>query len=343
MTAAHDSSLDSFQTHSSEYSEAELTLLRHTRSLETDLTSTKAQLRQIKVQCDELSRALEAANDEGSRAQALVVRLEADLYHLASTKRSESRSEGSDSGGDKQRVSGLADIPLLKSPSRRFLNSEGESNVHLEQGSGVVNVLQLEHVTEANSKSTLLSVIIGQRDRLKQNLDISEQANFDLQNKLASISRDMSTLKSENLQLFSRLKDVRAVDKSYVGSETRVEIKYDQIYQASSNPFIKLQERQEISSYNQLDTSEKCVYWISKLLYNKKAARTFVFFYMILLHMFIFGNLWKHTVTMSILIISKRRIDLNLMHLHFIFAPNSNYFACKNIFICFVFQISPHC
>jgi len=86
-------------------------------------------------------------------------------------------------------------------------------------------------------------------------------------------------------------------DNSASAGGSDVETRYRPLYEEKMNPFREFKQRQQAERYKTLPATEKITLNLGRFFLSKKYARTFVFFYALVLHVLVFFTLWTHTVT----------------------------------------------
>ena len=176
-----------------------------------------------------------------------------------------------------------------------------------------------------SSDSTLLSIVTGQRDRLRARVEVAEKAASDASLALQEVQQRCQQLHQDNLELYEKLQfvqdktwkqpssahgnahgqqlslDVRgsgggAASSSSSSTSSSSERRYASLYAESVNPFTAFKARALRESERSLPPSERVALSVARLVFSRKAARSFAFFYALLLHLLIFGVLWFHTV-----------------------------------------------
>ena len=177
------------------------------------------------------------------------------------------------------------------------------------------------------SCSTLLSIVTGQRDRLRARVEVAEKASSDASLALLEVQQRCQQLHQDNLELYEKLQfvqdrgwkqpqqpsqghshshsaataggalhlDMRAGAASSASSSSS-ERRYASLYAESVNPFTAFKARALRESERALPPSERVALSVARLVFSRKAARSFAFFYALLLHLLIFLVLYTHTI-----------------------------------------------
>ena len=81
------------------------------------------------------------------------------------------------------------------------------------------------------------------------------------------------------------------------GGSAMSERRYAKLYAESLNPFSAWKSGQLLANERSLPPSERVTLTCARLLFSRRAARSFAFFYALVLHLLVFAVLWTHTVT----------------------------------------------
>ena len=81
------------------------------------------------------------------------------------------------------------------------------------------------------------------------------------------------------------------------GSSALSERRYAKLYAESLNPFSAWKSGQLLASERSLPPSERVTLTFARLVFSRRAARSFAFFYALVLHLLVFAVLWTHTVS----------------------------------------------
>ena len=184
------------------------------------------------------------------------------------------------------------------------------------------------------SCSSLLRIVSGQRDRLRVRVEQLERELTDRQAALVEARSARQQLQDDNVALYEKLQYVKAfeqqqqqqqpgnrggsrgawqqhssssaashsllVDSAGSGSgsgSASSERRYAKLYAESLNPFSAWKSGQLLASERSLPPSERVTLNCARLLFSRRAARSFAFFYALVLHLLVFAVLWTHTVS----------------------------------------------
>ena len=173
------------------------------------------------------------------------------------------------------------------------------------------------------SCSSLLSIVTGQRDRLRLRVEVAEKAASEAKAALLEARQQAQQLNADNLELYEKLTFVRSFAAQpptpaaapapafqpasraalhpaadhLVSVAAGGERRYASLYAESLNPFAAFRARQLLQSEKSLPPSERVTLQLARALFSRRAARSFAFFYALVLHLLVFAVLVTHTVT----------------------------------------------
>ena len=175
------------------------------------------------------------------------------------------------------------------------------------------------------SSSSLLHIVSGQRDRLRVRVEQLERELSDRQAALTEARSAKQQLQDDNVTLYEKLQYVKSFEQYNrasarslpphlsshqpphstaadtvsvsVGGIAASERRYAKLYAESLNPFSAWKSGQLLASERSLPPSERLTLTCARLLFSRRAARSFAFFYALVLHLLVFAVLWTHTVS----------------------------------------------
>ncbi|XP_010031831.2 protein CASP isoform X2 [Eucalyptus grandis] len=264
-------------TSGEEMSQMESLLLDKNKKMEHELT-------QLKVKLSERTSSLEAAEAKVAELaakvneqQKLIQKLEDDILKGYSSS-------------SRDRKGSLFDEWDL---------SEAGASQQSEQGA--------ERISPDQEQSSMLKVIINQRDRFRARLRETEEEIRQLKEKISMLTGELEKTKADNVKLYGKIRYVQDYNLEKVvsrgskkhsedlesGFSSDVESKYKKIYEDDINPFAAFSKKERDQRYKELGFRDRITLSSGRFLLGNKYARAFAFFYTIGLHALVFICLYR--------------------------------------------------
>lgn len=296
-------------------------LLTRVRRLEGENTAVKRQL-------GDTNTALEAAVHRAAKAEGLAEerlqltrRLEDDLATSGGGGGGGDVGTSSSGGGGNSGRGQAEDLSQLLVQVTSPGSSSGGSNV---QGAGQQlqrpppSPRDQEEARGAGEQQTLLSVVQAQRDRFRQRSKELESEREALQRDVEHTRQSAEQLRAENLQLYEKVRYLQAYTsagdghgssihssldhrsslmEAGVASDAALDLdaKYRGLYEDKIDPFVEFSKRERARRYDGLTLAEKITLTTTQAFVSNKTARTFVFFYVLTMHLLVFFTLYHYT------------------------------------------------
>ncbi|CAO3638106.1 unnamed protein product [Mucor fragilis] len=277
----------------------EVRLMEKNKKLESEYTQIKVSFADLQRAFDENASSIQSLEQKLQEKSALVQRLEEDLLGM-----------GHQSSSDPSIVDALsksaAGTPMPRTP-------DGALTPLLDGSSG----------SKKEDKS-ILPIVISQRDRFRQRNNELEERVRSLETSLQDARMQVQKLKTDNLNLYERLKFVHVwkegqqQDKGMTNRSVAVNMdepstsmrsfrrssinkqqpddpsdKYGKLYEESMNPFTQFHKKEENRRYNALNPAEKLTLNLTRLLFSHKWSRYFFIIYSLLLHLLVVATLYQ--------------------------------------------------
>ncbi|KAH9778600.1 protein CASP [Citrus sinensis] len=164
-----------------------------------------------------------------------------------------------------------------------------------------------KHTYPDQDQSSMLKVICNQRDRFRARLRETEEEVRQLKEKIGVLTAELEKTKADNVQLYGKIRFVQDYNNEKVisrgskkyaedlesGFTSDIESKYKKMYEDDINPFAAFSKK-VVELAQCLGELVILVAFTSAFCnQNVKYARTFAFFYTILLHVLVFTCLYR--------------------------------------------------
>ncbi|KAN0040908.1 hypothetical protein ACTFIV_003444 [Dictyostelium citrinum] len=205
-----------------------------------------------------------------------------------------------------------------------LIRSSNESFSNSPQVSGGNNIVQ-------SKDDKMLDIVIGQRDRFKAKIVELESDKSKLEKQLDSCRQELSSLKTDNIKLYEKIRFLQSYDKNKAGGGgankeihskrnnngfeksydvergldipssshsgggggPETEEKYGKLYEESINPFLSFNKKEKYRRYREMNTAERVILNGSRFFLSNKYSRLFLFIYSVLLHLMVFLTLYR--------------------------------------------------
>lgn len=205
-------------------------------------------------------------------------------------------------------------VAALESDVQYSKNEQEEQAVLIKQLEQDLTQLQAHRVREdadgepsqvvenfANTLSEdsvdMLAIVTSQRERFKAKNQMLETDFQQLKSSYAVLQQDNTTLRTDNMKLYERIKFLQTMSTSNLNLDDDVTSKYSSQYEAHIDPFSDFNRKERQRKYVNLNSAERVVLNLGKMILSDKIARQAVFFYSIVLHMLVFLVLYKFAVS----------------------------------------------
>lgn len=146
--------------------------------------------------------------------------------------------------------------------------------------------------------TNMMEMLSRQRDLYKDKIQQLDVTNSQLQGSLQNQLVEIKKLKSDNLQLYEKVKFLESYGGTGNKTTNLVESRYQTIYEESSNPFVEFNKKEKQKVYSNLNPVEKLLLTLSRFFLSTKFSRLTLFIYMAILHLLVFFSfmMWSHLV-----------------------------------------------
>merc|ERR1712228_764851 len=242
------------------------------QSLQSELTTLRmdfhSQSSQL-LQCQNEGNELKQQNEE---QKTLIIKLENDLtkYIAQNDKKKQSISINMNEESEEDED----EYAIMKIPQK---NNEDEN--------------------EKEDNSAFL-IVCEQRDRFRKKSQELEGTKMRMQSKMDRLLNDNSTLKDENVSLYSKIKFLENYQQQNVIKKRRnnermeTEMKYEGLYEESMNPFVQFKEKEKEKRIKNLSLTGWIAFEVASTVLSKRVFRLFGVFYALLLHLLVFYNVF---------------------------------------------------
>lgn len=248
-----------------------------------------------------------------------VKQLQEQITHLESAKKEADKTIASlEKDLDKAISSSTSPEKKTKKKSARVLTETGPTDLeHVLDPSVPVPETALPAPPKDNNSMTaaekaaddhsVATIIMAQRDRLRARCEALEAERDSFKKELQVQVEAAESLKTDNTKLFEKMKYLQSYNTRSGGStmynrsnsrDLDLEA-LEQRYEASVDPFKQFGRAERQRKLNEMSPMERTVFVVAKTVLGTKEMRTFLFFYVLALHILVFSTTyhWSHNAS----------------------------------------------
>lgn len=296
---AHDQDLDirdPEMTGSAEDQEKDLesVLVAKLRRIEADLVKERNASLELKKEMSRLEEQIAELDAAKKEADKAVASLERDLDRaISSTSPAKSSRKKTPAVVTETGPSDLEhvldpDAPLPDPPQPQVMAS-------------------MSAAEKAADDHSVATIIMAQRDRLRARCDALEAERDSFKRELQAQVDAAESLKTDNTKLFEKMRYLQSYNSRPSSSSTYIRGNsrdldleaLEQRYEASVDPFRQFSRAERQRKLKEMSPMEQTVFVVAKTVLGTKEMRTFLFFYVLALHILVFSTTyhWSHNAT----------------------------------------------
>jgi homeobox protein cut-like len=275
----------------------ESVLVAKLRRVEAESVKERNQRAEMVKQCEQLRQEVSALETAKADAEKVIVALEHDL-DKAITSSSPSKQHRKTvvpvvSQGNPDTLQSVLDPNARPPPPGPAPDSSSPS-------------LQPSAAEKAADDHSVATIIMAQRDRLRARCEALEAERDSFKRELQGQLDAAESLKADNTKLFEKMRYLQ----SYSGNSSARGGAYsrstsrdldlealEQRYEASVDPFRQFGRTERQRKLNEMSPMERTVFAVAKAMLGSKEMRTFLFFYVLAMHLLVFLTTyhWSHS------------------------------------------------
>ncbi|GAB6033705.1 hypothetical protein CHUAL_013820 [Chamberlinius hualienensis] len=210
------------------------------------------------AEIDKLKKQLQEATDRYDDQKQLVTQLEDDLLKVNALSRGE--GEGQVTPAD-------------------FVVAEITSSKDFVFGS--------------NAAESLLPIVSSQRERFRLRIQELETQSSSQQRQFNVLRGEVEKLREDNVKLYEKIRFLQVYTGTNNTNEGEMERSYLRQYESSLDPFTTFSRRERQTRRSNLSPIEQLTLGMGQLILSNKTARIVTFLYILLLHILVFGVIFK--------------------------------------------------
>ncbi|KAL3798795.1 hypothetical protein HJC23_004583 [Cyclotella cryptica] len=291
----------------------ESVLVSKLRKCEADLVRERREKAEGVKDREELRQQLAKVQQSYEDAEQLIASLENDLQLAVATPRSTPSISRASSEYGATKAPNPNTLLNILDPNAVPLPNPPDSNTNSSAAS-----------EKASDDHSVATIVMAQRDRLRARCDALEAERDSFKRELQVQVQTSESLKTDNTKLYEKVRYLQTFNSgsSQGGSAYMRGARNDrdldlealeQRYEASVDPFRQFSRAERLRKFNEMSPMERIVFIGSKTMLANKQMRTVLFFYILVLHLLVFGTTyhWSHSSNCDYL---HNRADLAHFH-----------------------------
>jgi homeobox protein cut-like len=278
----------------------ESVLVAKLRRVESELVKERNHVSEIRLECDSLRKEMKDLEKAKSEADVIIASLEKDLDRAISSSASPSKPTQKKSANYEPPIA-PSDPNTLQSvldPDSAPPPPPPKADEPLNQSTSAAEKAADDH--------SVATIIMAQRDRLRARCEALEAERDSFKRELQAQVDAAESLKADNTKLFEKMRYLQSYNS---GSSNRSNTysrqasrdldleALEQRYEASVDPFRQFSKAERQRKLKEMSPMERTVFVVAKAMLGTKEMRTFLFFYVLAMHLLVFLTTyhWSHS------------------------------------------------
>ncbi|XP_071094462.1 protein CASP-like isoform X4 [Haliotis cracherodii] len=151
-----------------------------------------------------------------------------------------------------------------------------------------------------SAAGSLLPIVQSQRERYRLRAQELEAQTLSQQQQVSLLQNEIDKLRSDNVKLYEKIRFLQSYPTSSTSErDDTTENRYSLQYENRLDPFSTFSKKERQRRYMNLKPYDKITLSMGRFIMGNKVARTFAFFYTLMLHCLVFLALYKVAHTES--------------------------------------------
>ena len=276
----------------------ESVLVAKLRRVESELVKERNDKIDVGEECEQLRQQVSSLEKAQKDSERVIASLEADLDKAVSTVASPVKT--------KAKVA----VPTVaqENPAalQQVLDPTAPPPPPLSDSNSGATASQASAAEKAADDHSVATIIMAQRDRLRARCDALEAERDSFKRELQAQVDAAESLKTDNTKLFEKMRYLQ----SYKGNSSATARNnfnrnnsrdldleaLEQRYEASVDPFRQFGRSERQRKLREMSPMERTVFVVAKTMLGSREMRTFLFFYVLAMHLLVFLTTyhWSH-------------------------------------------------
>jgi len=285
----------------------ESVLVAKLRRVESELVKERNRVSEIKEECETLRGQIKELEKAKAEADSVILSLEKDLDRAISSSTTQTKSNESKKPSSKEPAFVQSDPNALQSVLDPDSTPPPPSSQERDtSASGTGFAAQTSAAEKAADDHSVATIIMAQRDRLRARCEALEAERDSFKRELQAQVDAAESLKADNTKLFEKMRYLQSYNSNSSarsGAYSRQASRdldleaLEQRYEASVDPFRQFSKAERQRKLKEMSPMERTVFVVAKTMLGTKEMRTFLFFYVLALHLLVFLTTyhWSHS------------------------------------------------
>jgi len=284
----------------------ESVLVAKLRRIETELVKERNLNIEAGKERESLKKELKELEQSKKEAETVIATLEKDLDKAIS---SSTASPSKPSKPPKKEVLTIAPSDPNTLQSVLDPNAPPAAPSQSTASSMVPPVSKTSAEEKIADDHSVANIIMSQRDRLRARCDALELERDSFKRELQAQVDASESLRADNTKLFEKMRYLQSYNKNSSSNRSNVYSRQnsrdldlealEQRYEASVDPFRQFSKTERQRKLQEMSPMERTVFVGAKAMLGTKEMRTFLFFYVIAMHLLVFSTTyhWSHNTS----------------------------------------------
>lgn len=288
-----------------EEQDLESVLVAKLRRVESELVKERNQNTKSSAECESLRTEMRELEKMKKDAENTIVSLEMDLDRAISSSTMASSKSNRENFPD----NGVPDMTSPSDPNTLQSVLDPDSAPITPSKPTIDNSAAPDKKSSAAEKMaddlSVANIILSQRDRLRSRCDAIEAERDAFKRELQIQVDAAESLRSDNTKLFEKMRYLQSYNNNPTSSHSPYSRQtsrdldleaLEQRYEASVDPFRQFSKGERQRKLRGMTPVERTVFVVAKTMLGTKEMRTFLFFYVLAMHLLVFSTTyhWSH-------------------------------------------------
>jgi len=283
----------------------ESVLVAKLRRIEAELVKERNQNTDLTKLQESLKEEMEELAQGKVDAENIIVSLEQDLDRAILSSTTSSKPKEEQPVSQNVMIMAPSDPNSLQSVLDPSIPPPPPLRTNPDSNTGTSSKISAEE--KRSDDRSVANIIMSQRDRLRVRCDALEAERDSFKRELQAQVEASESLRVDNTKLFEKMRYLQSYSKNSSNSRSNTYSRQnsrdldlealEQRYEASVDPFRQFSKSERQRKVQGMSSMERTVYVVAKAMLGTKEMRTFLFFYVLAMHLLVFSTTfhWSHS------------------------------------------------